>query len=123
MIAGDDVSLVTSGSVGLFSDNNVGVSKLVSVRGLSLSGPGAGNYVISISPSMTANITPAPLTVTANPATMTYGGTLPTLTDTVLLPFSRKVLQKKLSSSWAWMLHKAEKVFGPVCQPKSLRES
>ena len=83
VIAGDDVSLVISGPAGLFSDNNVGVDKLVSVSGLSLSGPDAGNYVISISPSVTANITPATLIVTASPATMTYGGTLPALTDTV----------------------------------------
>ncbi len=32
---------------------------------------------------MTANITPAPLSVTADPATMIYGGTIPTLTETV----------------------------------------
>ena len=53
------------------------------MSGLSLSGPDAGNYVISPFPSTTASITPAPLIVTANPATMTYGGTLPALTDTV----------------------------------------
>ena len=83
VIAGDDVSLVTSGAVGSFANKNVGFSKPVSVSGLSLSGSDAGNYILSSSPAATANITPAPLTVTANSATMIYGATLPALTDNV----------------------------------------
>ncbi len=49
--------------------------------GLSLSGPGASNYIISYS-GATAGfvVNPAPLTITASDATMTYGGTVPTIT-------------------------------------------
>ncbi|MGP0063297.1 MAG: beta strand repeat-containing protein [Isosphaeraceae bacterium] len=83
VVSGDDVSLVTSGAVGSFASKNVGLGERVSVSGLTLSGADAGNYIISPPAAATASITPAPLTVTADPATMTYGGTLPALTDTV----------------------------------------
>jgi MBG domain (YGX type)/YDG domain/Bacterial Ig-like domain (group 3) len=79
----DDVSLVTSGAVGRFASKNVGPGMTVLVSGLTLTGTDAGNYTVSPPPEATASITPAPLTVTASPATMTYGGALPTLTDTV----------------------------------------
>ncbi len=83
IIGSDDASLVTGGAAGTFADKNVGPGQRVLVTGLSLSGADAGDYVISPQAEATASITPAPLTVTANPATMTYGGTLPALTDSV----------------------------------------
>ena len=83
IIGSDNVSLVTTGAAGIFETKNVGIGMRVSVNGLSLSGADAGNYVISPLTEATASITPAPLTITANPGTMTYGGTLPTLTDSV----------------------------------------
>ena len=82
-ISGDDVSLVTSGAVGSFADKNVGTGKSVIVSGLSLSGADVGNYTVASPIVATASITPASLTVTANSATMIYGGIVPALTDTV----------------------------------------
>jgi autotransporter-associated beta strand protein len=82
MLNGDNVSLVTSGAIGSFNDKIVGTGKAVSVSGLSLSGPDAGNYSLAPVTGVTASITPAALTVKANPATMTYGGTVPNLTFT-----------------------------------------
>jgi autotransporter-associated beta strand protein len=83
VIAGDDVSLVTARAVGSFVDKNVGTFKTVIVSGLSLSGTDKGNYTVFPPTGVNASITPAPLTVTANPASMTHGGPVPTLTDTI----------------------------------------
>jgi hypothetical protein len=83
VIAGEDVSLLTSGAVGSFLDKNVGTFLSVIVSGLSLSGTDKGNYTLFPPTGVSASITPAPLTVVANPATMTYGGVVPTLTDTI----------------------------------------
>ncbi len=44
MIAGDDVSLVITGAVGVFASKDVGIGKPVIVTGLSLSGADAGDY-------------------------------------------------------------------------------
>ena len=82
VISGDDVTLVTAGAVGAFVNPSAGTNKQVDVTGLSLSGTDAGNYTIASPAIATASITPAPLAVTANPATMVYGGTVPTLTYT-----------------------------------------
>jgi autotransporter-associated beta strand protein len=79
VIGGDNASLVTGEASGSFNDKIVGTNKAVSISGLSLSGTDAGNYTIAPVTGVTASITPAPLTVTANSATMTYGGTLPNL--------------------------------------------
>ena len=83
VISGDAVSLVTTGAVGAFASKDVGIGKPIIVTGLSLSGADASDYSIANLPSaVTANLTPAPLTVKANPATMIYGGTIPALTET-----------------------------------------
>jgi autotransporter-associated beta strand protein len=81
VLPGDAVNLVTTGATGSFTDPNAGTNKPVDVTGLSLSGAEAGDYSIG-QPTATANITPAPLTVTAQAATMTYGGAVPALTYT-----------------------------------------
>jgi hypothetical protein len=81
VLSGDVVNLVTTGSTGLFTNPNAGMIKTVEVNGLSLSGAEAGDYSIA-QPTATADITPAPLTVTALAATMTYGGAVPALTYT-----------------------------------------
>ncbi|MBI5911850.1 MAG: hypothetical protein HY848_18125, partial [Betaproteobacteria bacterium] len=63
VIAGDAVSLATSTAT--FNNKNVGVAKPVTVTGLSLTGADAGNY--SFTPAtgatLTADITPASLTL------------------------------------------------------------
>src|SRR5262249_60425598 len=63
VLAGDSVSLVTAGAVGALSDKLAGIGKTVIVSGLALSGPDAGDYTIA-QPGVSANITPAPLTLT-----------------------------------------------------------
>jgi hypothetical protein len=80
VLAGEDVSLVTSGAVGSFVDKNVGTGQTVIVTGLSLSGVDEGNYDVSPPVGVTATITAADLAVTANPATKIYGGPVPSLT-------------------------------------------
>uniref|UniRef100_UPI0025BC6965 two-partner secretion domain-containing protein n=1 Tax=Aquabacterium sp. TaxID=1872578 RepID=UPI0025BC6965 len=67
---------VTVNATGGFASANVGNGITVNVTGVSLSGADAGNYVVSGGGSITttANITPAPLTVTATGTSQTYNG-------------------------------------------------
>ena len=60
-LGSDQVSL--SGGSARFSDKNVGNNKAVLLTGFGLSGADAGNYVLSAPASLTADITPATLTV------------------------------------------------------------
>ena len=62
-VAGDDVTLDTSGATGTFDSKDVGTGKTVTVSGLALTGADAGNYILT-PPTTTANITAATLTVT-----------------------------------------------------------
>ena len=72
-VSGDAVSYV--GGTALFSDQNVANGKTVTGTGFALGGADAGNYSVNTSASTTANITPAPLTVTANSNAKVYGQT------------------------------------------------
>ena len=63
VLAGDVVGV--SGGTGNFADKNVGTGKPVTVSGIALSGADAGNYVVAAPTGLTANITPASLTITA----------------------------------------------------------
>jgi len=75
-VAGD--TLAASGSA-TFADPNTGVAKPVSVVGISLSGPDAPNYALtSATASTSANITAAPLTISANNSLRVYGFANPT---------------------------------------------
>ena len=59
-----------------FLDKNVGTAKTVTVSGIAISGTDAGNYTLqNTTASTTANITPAPLTVTATAQNKVYDGT------------------------------------------------
>ena len=63
VMAGDVVTLDSSGATGTFATKDVGTGIPVTVSGLTLAGPQAGNYVVG--PATTqANITAATLTVT-----------------------------------------------------------
>jgi trimeric autotransporter adhesin len=62
-LAGDTVTLGGAGT-GTFANKNVGNGKTVTVTGYTLGGADAGNYVIAQPSGVTANITPASLTVT-----------------------------------------------------------
>jgi hypothetical protein len=86
---GSDVVDVTGGTA-TFDTKDVGNSKVVTVTGLTLTGPDAGNYVLSNpTESTTANITPAPLagsiTAVSKPYDATPAATLQTLSLTGVL--------------------------------------
>ncbi len=72
--AGDSVTLSSTGAVGTFASKNVGNNITVTTSGFTIGGPQAGNYTL-VQPTATANITPAPLTITATPNTKTYDST------------------------------------------------
>ena len=84
MLAGvvnsEDVSLDSAKRDGAFAGADAGVGKLVTVSGLALSGADVGNYEF-VQPTLTADITPATLTVTGLAAENKIydGGTAATL--------------------------------------------
>jgi filamentous hemagglutinin family protein len=61
---GADVVSVGGSGTASFNNKNVGSGKLVTVAGYTLSGADAGNYVLGGVANLTADITPATLTVT-----------------------------------------------------------
>jgi hypothetical protein len=87
VINGDDVTLISSNAVGYFADKNVGTNKPVTVIGLTLGGAQATNYELVDPTNITANITPAGLSVSGvTAANKVYDGTtVATLTGTAVL--------------------------------------
>ena len=83
VVNGDSVSLVTNGYTANFASAGVGTNIPVTVSGLTLSGAKATNYTLIQPIGLTANITAATLTYTANAAGMTYGTAVPALSGTV----------------------------------------
>lgn len=79
VVNGDSVQLNSTGAQAVFADKNTGNSKPVTVTGLTLSGPKAGNYTLAM-PALTASITPRQLTVTAENKRKVYGESIPSLT-------------------------------------------
>ena len=79
--AGDtaDAILSTNGYTATFASATVGTSNTVTVSGLTLTGNAAANYTLA-QPGLTANITAAPLTVTANDTNRVYGAANPAFT-------------------------------------------
>ncbi|MBK6604791.1 MAG: filamentous hemagglutinin N-terminal domain-containing protein [Leptospiraceae bacterium] len=71
---GSDV-LAATGANAKFGDRNAGSGKPVSVSGISLGGADAINYTL-LNPTFTAsaNITPAPLTISTTPVSKTFDG-------------------------------------------------
>ncbi len=64
-----------------FADKNVGTSKPVSVKGITISGPDAANYSFNTTAATTADITALTLTITAQGINKVYdGGTNATVT-------------------------------------------
>ena len=78
-VGGDDVSLA-SGS-GTLASTNVGTNAIISFGTLSLGGTTATNYTL-IDASGSVTVTPAPLLITAQPQTITYGASVPATTVT-----------------------------------------
>jgi hypothetical protein len=82
VLAGDTVTLNSSGASGTFATPNVGTDITVTVSGLMLAGADAGNYTLT-EPTLTADILPAALTVTGiTAANKTYDGTTTATLDT-----------------------------------------
>ncbi len=72
LLGGDEVTLVTAGATGMFTNKDVGLGKVVQIAGLAISGADAFNYSLT-QPTTTADITPAPLAVTATDTNKVYG--------------------------------------------------
>jgi hypothetical protein len=68
------------GGVAIFADANAGTGIIVSLTGASLSGSAAGNYALTSVDTATADITPAPLTATADDQSRAFGEANPSLT-------------------------------------------
>ena len=77
IIGSDSVSL--TGGTAIFADKNAGTCKTVMVTGLNLTGADANNYMVTTA-TVTANITPALLTVTADSKCRAYGDPNPSFT-------------------------------------------
>ena len=79
-IGGDDVSY--SGGVASFDTKNAGTGKTITGTGLVLAGADAGNYTVNGAATTQADITPAPLDITANSETRQYGDANPAFSAT-----------------------------------------
>jgi trimeric autotransporter adhesin len=69
VIGSDSVSLVTSGATGTFATSNVGNNLGVTATGFGLSGAQQADYQLVQPPGLTANITPATVTLSGVAAT------------------------------------------------------
>lgn len=74
-IGGDLVSLFGE-PVGVFADKNSGTNKAVIVTGNTIGGADAGNYRLLQQSGLSANVTPAPLTISATSDSRIYDGTI-----------------------------------------------
>jgi filamentous hemagglutinin family protein len=73
-IAGDDLSLPSSGLVGAIADRHAGSARPVSLSGLGLAGADAANYTLTSAAPLTVNITPRPLQASATGIDKLYDG-------------------------------------------------
>ena len=75
VLGSDSVSLSSTGATAQFGQSNVGNNLAVSAGGFTIGGASASNYTLAQPSGLTANITPAPLTVTITGSpTKTYDG-------------------------------------------------
>ncbi|MBX3606773.1 MAG: filamentous hemagglutinin N-terminal domain-containing protein [Piscinibacter sp.] len=76
VVAGDTVTLSTTGATGAMVNKNVGAGKAVAVTGLALVGTDAGNYTVADASNPTVNITPRPISASGVTAVdRVYDGT------------------------------------------------
>jgi hypothetical protein len=81
VIVGESVTLDTSSATGSFDTKAAGTGKTVTISGLTLTGPNAGNYTL-VEPTTTANIAAAALSVTGVTASdKVYDGTTSATVD------------------------------------------
>ena len=81
IIGADDVILGGS-PVFIFASANVGTGITINTSGYTISGTDSGNYTLT-QPTLSGDITAAPLIVTASDQTKVYGSTDPTLTYSI----------------------------------------
>lgn len=75
-LAGDDVTLDSSGATGVFATKNVGTNIAVAATGFTLTGAAAGNYVVAQPSGLAADITKANLVISGITAeNKVYDGT------------------------------------------------
>ena len=79
-VNGGPGTLTANYTTATYATPNTGVNILVSISGITLGGPGAANFTANSTASTSGNITPAPLTITANDQGKVYGAALPALT-------------------------------------------
>jgi hypothetical protein len=77
-VTGD--TFATSYAAASFSDKNVGIGKTVTVTGIAVSGPDAGNYSFNTSATTSATISARGLTVAADDKSKIFGNPDPPLT-------------------------------------------
>jgi hypothetical protein len=83
IVSPDEVTLVTGS--GTFDDKNAGIAITITATGYSIEGADAANYSLIEQPSgLSADITPAELTASADNKTKTYGEVNPEFTITYL---------------------------------------
>jgi predicted outer membrane repeat protein len=75
VLSADDVTLTQSGT---FDNQNTGIAKVI-IPAFSIGGSSADNYSLA-QPILTADITPKPITIAADPKSKVYGATDPVLT-------------------------------------------
>ena len=74
VVTGDDVAYVLDvGGTVTFASIGVGTGIEVTATGMTLTGSDAGNYTVNPTATTTADINPAPLTITPNNQSKTYG--------------------------------------------------
>jgi hypothetical protein len=72
-LAGDTLTLGGT-AIGTFADKNAGTAKAITVTGSTINGADAGNYTLLQQSGLSASISPASLTVTANNDSKLYDG-------------------------------------------------
>ncbi|XJJ70673.1 YDG domain-containing protein [Novosphingobium sp. BL-8A] len=114
LYAGDDITPVAGpGAQITFATKNVGTNIPVTIAGILLTGPDAGNYDLSFSSSLTAAITPRPLSVTGNGMpTKVYDGTTSAIVSASNATLSNLVPGESISLTQASATNYASKNVG-----------
>ncbi|WP_083631477.1 YDG domain-containing protein [Labilibacter marinus] len=82
VISGEDVNLSTTTPSASFEDANAAIGKAVTISGYSITGAGVSNYNLT-NPSLTGDINPVDIALSANSATKIYDEADPTFTYTI----------------------------------------
>jgi hypothetical protein len=93
-LAGDVVT-ISGTPIGTFADKNVGTAKQVLITGLALGGADAGNYSSTLI-GVTADITKAPATATAQSDSRTYNAT----TNSFVSPLVSGIISPDVIGTW-----------------------